>query len=59
MNYKNLLQRQLVSQFTLLIIPTLTTGTILTAIIRTVTDTVHTIRTINLLTKAALDIPTS
>ena len=39
-------------------IPIHTTGTIPTAIILTVTDTVHTIRTINLLTKAALDIPT-
>jgi hypothetical protein len=35
-----------------------TTGTIPTAIILTITDTVHTIRTINLFTKAALDIPT-
>jgi len=35
----------------------LTTGTIPTAIILTVTDTVHTIRTISLFTKAALDMP--
>jgi len=35
-----------------------TTGTIPMAIILTITDTVHTIRTINLFTKAALDILT-
>src|SRR6476646_1928153 len=38
--------------------PTPTTSTIRIAIILMITDTVHTIRTINLVTKAALDIPT-